>query len=824
MSALGHLRTIFSREMSAYFNAAIAYIFMIVFVLLNGGLFMTQFFLVGRADMRVFFFTLPYLLCVFLPAVAMRLWAEERRGNTLELLLTFPMGPQELVLGKFLASLAFYAMALAGTLPIPLMLMMLGNPDMGAIFAAYTGALFLGAFFLALGIFISGFVRDQIVAFILTMLACFGLYLLGTQAIAASMDGWVPGAGTFLRLYAGTAVHFDSFVKGVIDGGDVLYFLTGTGLLLVLNGFWLEGRMRPKAGLFFAGAAALSLGIFLMVNWLIAGNVLGRYDMTEGKIYTLSKATQEILTELKAPVTAKLYISSPEKMPSEMKTLEQDIAGKLEELRVASDGKFQYRILHMEAANVVEEESEGGISPEKELQQRGIVPFQVQSIESDEVGVRLVYAAISLSYKEKPEEVIPRILPQSLNDLEYLLVSKIFRMTLAKAPVIAMVAPVEEAGVDPAMQALLAQLGSRAPQNYQNDEYRIVQMGLDYEGYDIRRISLDRDGGIPDDASTLVILSPQDLDERQRYEINRFLVSGGSVFLAVQNYEFDYEPVDGRLLIHGRAMNPGVNPLLESWGLGVEEAALGDARSEAVNVSGAAQLGPFAISVPVQLPVHPVITGESMNHDISITSRISSLFYLWGSPLKVDEHRLDELGLKHETLLSSSEESWKIPLPESPVPPRYFEEGEGAKGPFPLAVFVQGSFPDVFQGKPVPAWPGDDEGAGDEPEAVQPAEGKLILVGASSMFEMQLIQSGGHLKFLLNAVDVLTLGDRLVKIRSKEALDRSLGRISAGQKVFWRFLVTLAVPLVLALCGGFRLVLRRRAKQSSFAALTKAAL
>ena len=139
--------TIFRREMSAYFNAAIAYIFIIVFILLNGGLYMTQFFIIGFADMRPFFMTLPFILSVFLPAVTMRLWAEEKRGNTLELLLTFPMPTHRLVLGKFLASFVFYLAALAGTFTIPVMLKMMGKPDLGVLAGGISARLFSALFF-----------------------------------------------------------------------------------------------------------------------------------------------------------------------------------------------------------------------------------------------------------------------------------------------------------------------------------------------------------------------------------------------------------------------------------------------------------------------------------------------------------------------------------------------------------------------------------------------------------------------------------------------------------------------------------------------------
>jgi ABC-type transport system involved in multi-copper enzyme maturation permease subunit len=146
-----NLWTIFRRELAAYYSSAIGYIFMIVFQVLSVGLFMTPFFTFLNADMRSFFSTMPIIMGIFLPAVTMRLWAEERKQNTWEMLLTFPMQPHELVLGKFAASLVFFLWALATTLTSPLMLMWLGNPDLGPIVGAYVGTVLLGAFFLALG-------------------------------------------------------------------------------------------------------------------------------------------------------------------------------------------------------------------------------------------------------------------------------------------------------------------------------------------------------------------------------------------------------------------------------------------------------------------------------------------------------------------------------------------------------------------------------------------------------------------------------------------------------------------------------------------------
>ena len=237
-----NIGTIFRREFAAYFNSPIAYIFIIVFLVLNCGLFMTPFFLQGQADMRDFFGNLPLFLIFFIPALTMRLWAEDKRSGTFELLMTLPMRASEVMLGKYLAAAAFYLVALAGTLTVPLMVGLLGDPDGGMIASGYIGAALLGALYMSVGIFCSGLLRDQISAFILGMVACFLFFLLGIPAVAATIDGWFSGFGSFLQNAIGLLPHYQSMIRGVISLGDVTYFLALTVAFLALNTIWLEGR------------------------------------------------------------------------------------------------------------------------------------------------------------------------------------------------------------------------------------------------------------------------------------------------------------------------------------------------------------------------------------------------------------------------------------------------------------------------------------------------------------------------------------------------------------------------------------------------------
>ena len=214
------------RELGAYFDSSIAYVYTVGFVLLANSIFMNDFFLTGIADMTGFFDRLPQLLAIFLPAVTMRLWAEERKHRTIELLLTLPIGTREAVVGKYVAALGLYALFLAGSLPIVLMLFVLGDPDGGLIASGYIGAFLLGAQLIAAGMFFSALSSDQIVAFVTGSLAAFAFVLSGNDRVVQVLDGLWPSLGPGTVLYESVSVmpHFDAFVRGSVQLPSVLYF------------------------------------------------------------------------------------------------------------------------------------------------------------------------------------------------------------------------------------------------------------------------------------------------------------------------------------------------------------------------------------------------------------------------------------------------------------------------------------------------------------------------------------------------------------------------------------------------------------------------
>lgn len=227
MSASMHrLWAVFKRELGGYFYTPVAYVFIVIFLLLTG-VFTFQlgnFYERGQADLQPFFNFHPWLYLFLVPAVSMRLWAEERKQGTLELLLTLPIPLPVAVVGKFLAAWAFCGIALALTFPMWITVNYLGDPDNGVILAAYVGSFLMAGGFLALGSFVSSLTRNQVIAFVGTVVLCLGFLLAGFPAVIEFFSGWAPQAVVDAVSGFSFFNRFDSISKGVIDLRDLVFF------------------------------------------------------------------------------------------------------------------------------------------------------------------------------------------------------------------------------------------------------------------------------------------------------------------------------------------------------------------------------------------------------------------------------------------------------------------------------------------------------------------------------------------------------------------------------------------------------------------------
>ncbi len=238
------VRTIMQRELKAYFSTPVAWVFIVIFTVMAAAFtfYLGGFYQRGMADLEPFFRFHPWLYLFLVPALSMRLWAEERKSGTIELLLTLPVTLVEAIVGKFIAAWLFLGLALFLTVPIWFSVNYLGDPDNGVILAAYIGSWLMAGAFLAIGSCISALTRNQVVAFILSVVVCFGFLLSGLPIVLEAFRGWLPQV--FVDGIANLSLisHFADISRGVLDLRDLVFFMLVIGFWLTANAIVLQLR------------------------------------------------------------------------------------------------------------------------------------------------------------------------------------------------------------------------------------------------------------------------------------------------------------------------------------------------------------------------------------------------------------------------------------------------------------------------------------------------------------------------------------------------------------------------------------------------------
>lgn len=239
-----NILAIFKRELEAYFATPVAYVFIVIFLFLNGifTFYLGDFYERNQADLEPFFQFHPWLYLFLIPAISMRLWAEERKTGTIELLMTLPVSLAQAVLGKFFAAWCFTAIALLLTFPIWITVNYLGDPDNTVILAGYLGSLFMAGGFLAIGSCISALTKNQVIAFVVSVVICFAFILSGFPIVLDFFRAWAPQALVEAISSFSFLTHFYSIRRGVIDLRDVIYFATLMAFWLYVNTVVIEAK------------------------------------------------------------------------------------------------------------------------------------------------------------------------------------------------------------------------------------------------------------------------------------------------------------------------------------------------------------------------------------------------------------------------------------------------------------------------------------------------------------------------------------------------------------------------------------------------------
>ncbi|HCU88543.1 MAG TPA: ABC transporter permease [Gammaproteobacteria bacterium] len=235
---------ILKRELSAYFATPVAYVFIVIFLLLTGvfTFHIGELYERNQADLEPFFRFHPWLYMLLIPAISMRLWSEERKAGTLELLMTLPISLVEAVIGKFLAAWCFTAIALALTFPVWVTINYLGDPDNTVILAGYLGSLLLAGGCLAIGSFISALTKNQVIAFVISFVICFAFNLSGFPLVLDMFSSWAPQAIVDVISSFSFLTHFESILKGVVDIRDIIFFGSLIAFFLYANVLAIEAK------------------------------------------------------------------------------------------------------------------------------------------------------------------------------------------------------------------------------------------------------------------------------------------------------------------------------------------------------------------------------------------------------------------------------------------------------------------------------------------------------------------------------------------------------------------------------------------------------
>lgn len=779
--SLARVWTIARRELRGYFDHATAYILLVVFLGVNFFFFFRDAYLVGEASLRPMMGLLPWLLLFFVPAVTMRSLAEERRAGMLELVLAQPIGVAEFLLGKFLGVFLFLAIAMAGTLGVPLGLSFGADLQAGVIVAQYVGAGFLIAALVAIGLWSSALTRNQVTAFILGVTITFALYLVGLEIVVLGLPGFLSTVAARL----GVLGHFENVARGVIDLRDVLYFFAVTAAFLSLTYFAIMRLRLSRARdayrrLLWGTAALVALAI---VASLAGAQLRGRLDLTPGNLYTLSPPTRDLLRGLDDLVTIHFFRS--DEIPPQFASIRRDVDDLLRDFDAAGGANLR----------VVRRAPDDDPEAAEDARGLGIQPVQFNVFGEAELQVREGYLGLALQYAGETE-TLPFV--GQTRDLEYRLASAIRSMTRERRPAVAFLTGHGETDVT---------TRARGPAARLRDEYQVQSLRIDSTTV-----------SIADSIDVLVVAGPQSpLDTHEGERIIEYVDRGGNALLLHPGPQ-----VDRMRLIAQPSFHPVLDSLLARYGATVTPTVVYDLRArQNVQIPGE---GGFVIVAPY--PLWPYLQPAS---DHAIARDLDPVPVQWASELEiapeVDSARV-------VPLLATSSFGGTLPLPTSVDAQRDWATTVSAEelgSRLVAAALLPGEAEAADAGgandggdaegadggaNGDPSGENGDPGAGDGAESAEDGRaGRLVVAATASFASERALDAGGPgLVFLQNAIDWLAQDDALISIRSKDRSPPPLLFESEVARDAAKYGNLIGVPLLFILFGIARLA-RRRALQ-----------
>ena len=746
------------KDLRGYFDQPTGYILLVMFVGVACYLFFFQAPLsTQEASLRPMFdWILPWMLVVFVAASTMRLVAEEQRDGTLEILLTQPLRGWNVIISKFLAGLAFVYIGVLFTLGVPVALATAGDLDTGAIVAQYVGSLLLTASFVSIGLFASSLTRNQIVAFMVSLTITLVLMLGGATFVAVAL----PASVAVLVQDLSPITHFVAITRGVLDLRDVLYFgalisvfLVGTYLMIRGKSVSHRSPLYRNLQLGVAGLVVLSL----LVGWF-GRSIEGRWDLTENKLYTLSPATEELISGLDDIVTIKLFESKDPPVQIGPRTRAvRDLVGDLAD---KSDGKVRLVRIIADESEETEMEAEQSFVP--------AVPFNIET--QGEFGVKLGYLGMGLTYSNK-QEPIPYV--QDLDGLEYQLASTIFRVIQRQPRKVGVLYGHGEKRRDAMLQSLRNRLEVH---------------------HEVTEITDEGEGLTPLDAlgiDVLIVAGPHEFMDRLVWDdIDTYLAAGGKVLILI-----DPVSIDSRLGT-GVPNEYSMADYLEQYGIKARTNVVFDVGSnEQVTFQG--RFGPVTLPFPYWIRV-PAVEGR-------VSGGVQSAIFPWASSLELLPRPTEKTVEVEVTPLLETGPTAGLDYDFQDITPqsaRLIDVPEDELGSRLLAVALTGSR----------CQPGKVTCEKDPDKPFR----MIVASDSDWISEPMVARYPEHLVLGVNWIDWLMQEDALAVIRSKGASIRPLEFSSAAHVNLVRYGNIVGAPAVFVLLGVVRFFLRRNAMRKVY--------
>ena len=815
--------TLFKKELASFFTSLIGYLTIIVFLVLTGlmlWVFKSDFNILdyGFASMEGLFVIGPFLYLFLIPAITMRMFAEEKKNGTMELLLTKPLSEMKLIWAKFLAGVVLVFISLLPTVVCYFSVFALGDPvgniDTGSVVGSYIGLLLLGAAFVAIGLFASSITNNQIVAFIIAALMSAFMHL-GFEAIYHM--GFLGNADLLVRSL-GMSYHYDSISRGVVDSRDVIYFASVIAVFMMATRIVLQSRKwhgwRNKKDLRRSHWIELGAGVLIVIFVNVIGYYLFvRLDLTSEKRYTLSKSTKTLLKKVDEPVLFRVYLEG--EFPADFKRLQNETKEMLNQFR-AYNKNIQYEFVN---PNNFDDPQERQVFYQK-LAQKGIQPTQIQVSTGNGVTTQVLIPAADVMYKGSETSIQllqsqkyvdqSQLLNNSIQSLEYVLSNAIRALSRSMKPTVAFMRGHGELPL-PNLSDIIGSL-------YEYYTLDTVRMDENINSLTTRTLNpKDSTYQFHNKYDLIIIAKPtRPFSDRDLYILDQYVMYGGKLLWLVDPLDADLDSLAhaGQAVATRYPLN--IEEMLFTYGARINPDLVMDIRCRPIPMTVGMvgdkpqiQFQPW-LYFPEIVPLssHPIVR----NLDLIKTDFLSSI-------------DLIDNDIEKTVLLTTSEFSRVKNAPsiydlnEAKIEPdrRLFNRQN-----IPVAVLLEGRFKSMFRNRLTPDFTelpamGYRE-VGDSTRMIVISDGDIIKnrfnyndgTGFPLGYDFYTEAMYANKELLLNCVDYLVGDDGAIASRSRDIKIRKLNVMKLKEERTKYQLINILLPSGIILLASIAIIIIRR--------------